>query len=407
MQLFNGLEYLMIDIAGSFGLDKLTWQERLDWFHKNEDNLENQWKKADKPAMYLAGVEAYKRAKRGIPIGYMINLDATHSGLQMLSVLTGDESGAKLCNIVNDGEKRNDSYTIIFNNFKSKVKQNLGNITRDNIKIAIMTAFYSSTKQPKELVGEELYPVFCETMSEMAPYAWHLNNFMLEAWDPNALYYAWDMPDGFHVHLPVETMVEDAFEFGGKKFTFNHVENIPQNRGRSLGANLTHSVDSFICREMTARCMYNFDKTEALKEVKNLNANSPFLARNTLTSPKGQKVMNNTLTRLMNLAKETGYYSMRILDVINHENFWLVPSGILEKLISSLPDKPFEILTIHDCYRCHPNYGNDVRKQYQICMQELSDSRLLEHILQSICKSPTLQINKPKNLIVDGEYALS
>ena len=28
MQLFNGLEYLMIDIAGSFGLDKKTWQER-------------------------------------------------------------------------------------------------------------------------------------------------------------------------------------------------------------------------------------------------------------------------------------------------------------------------------------------------------------------------------------------
>ena len=64
------------------------------------------------------------------------------------------------------------------------------------------------------------------------------------------------------------------------------------------------------------------------------------------------------------------------------------------------------MIVIHDCFKCHPNHGNDIRKQYRFVLQQLSDSRLLEHILRSITKSD-LSINKPCNIKVDGEYALS
>lgn len=405
MQEFNGMDYLRIDIAGSYGLDKLTWDERLAWFRNHENKLETLWEKADKPAMYLAGIDAYKKALKREPTGYMVNLDATHSGLQMLSLLTGDIDAAKLCNVINDDDKRNDSYTLIINKFMHNIGKDV-TIPRKHVKKAIMTAFYNSTARPRELVGEKLYPVFCNTLEQMAPYCWSLTNFMLEAWNPNATEYDWDMPDGFHVHLPVEFMVEDEFTFGGKKFTFNHEVVGTQKQGRSLGANLTHSVDALICREMTARCMYNFDKLTVSREVKNLNANSSFLTKNTLIKPKDKKSQNKTLLHLLDMVQQTGYKSMRILDMVSSDNFWVVPKEILEELIDSLPDKPFQILTIHDCYRCHPNYGNDVRKQYRICLQELANSNLLEHILQSIVKSD-LQVNKASTITVDGEYALS
>src|SRR5690606_16364581 len=94
---FTPMEYLQIDIANNFGKDKLSWTERLLWFEYNRDNLENLIQEAKEPALYFAGVRAYRKAVRGEPVGYPISLDAVCSGLQWLSILTGDESAAELC----------------------------------------------------------------------------------------------------------------------------------------------------------------------------------------------------------------------------------------------------------------------------------------------------------------------
>lgn len=40
MQLFTGKQYLQIDIANNYGLDKEDWDDRLDWFAQAEGNLE-------------------------------------------------------------------------------------------------------------------------------------------------------------------------------------------------------------------------------------------------------------------------------------------------------------------------------------------------------------------------------
>ena len=138
MQLFNtGLEYLKIDIASNFGLDKKTWNERIDWYNQNESKLESLIKKADTPALFYAGMNAMKKAKAGEPSGYPISLDATSSGLQILACLTGDRKAAELCNVINTG-KRQDAYTVIYHRMLDKIGGQVGVIKRDDTKQAIL-----------------------------------------------------------------------------------------------------------------------------------------------------------------------------------------------------------------------------------------------------------------------------
>ena len=81
MQLLTAKEYLKVDIANNYGLDKKTWDERISWFDENEANLLNLVDEAEESALFFAGVNAWKDMKAGKPIGYAVALDATSSGL--------------------------------------------------------------------------------------------------------------------------------------------------------------------------------------------------------------------------------------------------------------------------------------------------------------------------------------
>ncbi len=135
---FTGKEYLKIDIAGLFGLDKKTWEERLAWFETHEPELETLSSKADSPNCYIAAVNAWRDVQAGKPIGYCINLDATASGCQILALLTGDKKAAERVNLVNTG-KREDLYTYIYNKMKEVAPDVSKGITREQVKKAIMT----------------------------------------------------------------------------------------------------------------------------------------------------------------------------------------------------------------------------------------------------------------------------
>lgn len=143
MQTFTPSEYIKIDIANNFGLDKKNWDERISWFDQNKDQLHSLVPQADEPALFYAGIKAWEAYLNKEPSGYMISLDATASGMQLLAVLTGDMSAAKLCNVVSDFSEdavaqRRDGYTVIYN-MMLKVMGESAKITRDDCKKAIMT----------------------------------------------------------------------------------------------------------------------------------------------------------------------------------------------------------------------------------------------------------------------------
>ena len=134
-QEFTGKEYLKIDIANNMGLDKEDWDIRIAWFDDNEDKLDELVKQAEEPALYYAGVQAWKKASKGLPCGYPISLDATSSGIQLLAALTGDRKAARLCNIVDTGH-REDAYTGLYNIMLDRIGEG-AKITRKDTKSAI------------------------------------------------------------------------------------------------------------------------------------------------------------------------------------------------------------------------------------------------------------------------------
>lgn len=397
MRKFTGMQYLMIDIANSYGLDKKSWEERIAWVTEHKDCLEAYENEADSPCQYYAGVKAFRQAQQHELSGYMISLDATSSGPQLLSIITGDATASKLCNVVSTGE-REDLYTNLFSVFSSL---NLP-VTREQVKKAIMTYFYGSVAKPKEVFGE-YYPQFRTIVHQLCKGPADLNDLLLAVWDNTATEYSWVMPDGFFVHFNVERNESIPFVIDGVE-DYASVKVVgPTEGGRCLGANLTHSLDGLVCREMITRCNLNRVKILALLNNK-INENKS-LSTTITTNPKNQMVQ-----KLWNLYKETGFLSARILANLTPENLCLIDELTpIVNLANSLPDKPFEVISIHDCFKCLPNYGNDIRQQYISILMQLADADMLSYLLSKILRKEIKVAKLTDNLselIAQSEYAI-
>lgn len=403
MQHFTPREYLMIDIASNFGLEKKTWNERLAWFQEHQDHLMAMQNQAEEPALFYAGVKAWEAVQAGQPIGYPISLDATSSGLQLLAVLTGDRSASELCNVVDTG-KRGDAYTLVYEHMLSVIGEG-SKIKREDTKRAIMTSLYGSLAVPKEVFGEgELLKVFLETMQELAPAAWELNETFLAIWDPEALSNDWVLPDNFHVHVKVMTKSMETVNFLNEPFEIHRRINAPTEKGRSLGANTIHSLDGMIVREMTRRCSYDPNWIQLVRDILAGEVTSRFV-----TQESAQEAMTMTETLWQHYEK-CGYLSARILDYIDSDTIQIVDPLVLQELLDSLPTKPFDLISVHDCFRCLPNYGNDLREQYNLQLFLLARSDMLSYLLSQLLKR-TVQIGKLDktlaNDILNTNYALS
>ena len=398
-QTFTGKEYLKIDIANNMGLDKEDWDVRLAWFDENEGRLDTLVKQAEEPALFYAGITAWQKVCKGEPTGYPISLDATSSGIQLLAALTGDRKAAALCNVIDTGH-REDAYTGLYQSMLNRIGEG-AKITRKDTKQAIMTAFYSSTAVPKKVFGEgALLDIFYETMREEAPGPWEVTETMLAIWDNTALMNEWVMPDNFHVKIKVMGNVTDYVQFLNEPFEVNYSVNQPIEGGRSLGANMIHSVDGMLVREITRRCDYDPEQITKIKRWVNECRGGTSRSRE-----EDKMVM-----RLADLHRESGFLSARILEYVDPANMGHIEPGALLSLVQSLPAKPFQVLSVHDCFRVLPNYGNDLRRQYNQLLAEVSRSDLLSFLVSQIVKRKiTVSKIDPDMFddIIETNYALS
>lgn len=274
MQQFTGMQYLKMDIMNNLGYDKLTYQEKLDLFEEKKEQILNLslLDTADSPACAYAAIQAYIDAENDKPVGYPISLDATASGLQILCCLTDDIKGAELCNLINTG-KREDAYTTVYNAVMNS-NEALSSMRREDVKQAVMTSLYSSKSIPKKVFGSHIN-TFYKVMHTLAPKAWELNEFLFDAWDNTKTRYDWTLPDLFTAYFVVEDSVKSVVTLDGIEIPCVIKVSKPVEQGRCLSANITHSYDALVAREMVRRCSYDKSTISNVASIiaKHLNNN--------------------------------------------------------------------------------------------------------------------------------------
>lgn len=261
----SGMRWLKIDIANHYGLDKVLWEDRVNFVDVNDSILEALADKADEPLLYIQAVEAYRKAQRGLPIGYIVRLDATASGPQIMNTLFRDIEGMKYLNVLGD-DTRYDLYTLVaqtmYENTKdSQIWRDLNDDfakVRKIVKKPIMTSFYNSTSKPKEIFGENTIELqeFYKALKRYCEGALAVQDTINACWNNSKDVNIWTLPDGHTAYCPVSKVLESKIEIPekGMKITYTHtVQRANFAESRSLCPNLVHSLDGYICREIVKR----------------------------------------------------------------------------------------------------------------------------------------------------------
>jgi hypothetical protein len=395
MNSYTGCEYLMIDAATQFGLSKATFEERIEWTKTNLNNLENLLPQAKEKPLYLKAVNAIRDTQAGLPIGHLVGLDASSSGLQIMSAVMGCYEGAANTGLVNPNEM-----PWAYKECTEIMKQHLGysvDIDMDDVKQAVMTFYYGSEAKPKEIFieGSPAYVAFFKAAKELAPEAFDLRGILINIWQPFVLEHSWTMPDGFEVKIKVMQRNDTSIKVPELNSSFTHIfiENEGSEKGLSLAANAIHSIDGMLVREVNRRCNYN------LKELEN--------CLNILATDKRPRVtmfsVDKTEMVLMSHIKLVTQTSVKHMDI----EFITRLENLIQRVLST---KPFEVVCVHDEYKAHANNMDTVRYWYTELLAELADSHIMQNIIRQICKNDSINLTRASEDLGDfirkSNYAL-
>lgn len=250
-QKVSRIENLKIAIANHAGHDRLTWGERIDWFNRQTTFDTESF---DEPILGAKAIRAYMDTKQGYTTGYVMSLDATASGLQVMAALSGCRDTAKACNMVDTGN-REDVYQMVADKMNSLLGVN-DNVTRNDVKKPLMTTFYNSLANPRESFNKRQLEAFYETLDGLLPGAMAVMETINNFWDYDADVHSWELPDGHIARVPVTEMDDcriEIDELDHRTFTYRYEKQKASTNHRSLVANIVHSVDGYVAREMVRR----------------------------------------------------------------------------------------------------------------------------------------------------------
>ena len=339
--------WIAIDIANQYGLDKKSFEYRVNWVKENFDNLQDFVDEADSTWEYVKAVKALWQLRDGLVPQHMVYLDASNQALQLYAVLTGDFKTASTCNFANK-DNMADAYKMLAD--QMNIEMGLTCFNRSNCKKALMTTMYGKISAWAKIL-EEMYPkssnpllnfateynltleydeekgidrllelerAFSNALSTIAPKAISAMEAIQELNNKDIGTYYWTLLDGFRVkyNVKVETKIEcETVSRSGKKLTLSISKDIyvSGEHNRGMSPNVIHSVDGYVAREMIRRMNGKF------------------------------------------------------------------------------------ITTIHDAFACHPSDCDLMRKNYQDIMVELLHSDLLNDILSQI-SGTKMEMNKDNGL---------
>lgn len=165
----RGVFWLKVHLANCYGVDKVSFEERVKWVEENEARIldsannpldgERFWSSADSPYLFLgAAMEYAGYISEGIYFlsRIPIALDGSCNGLQNFSAMLRDEVGGKAVNLLPQS-KPNDIYQRVAEVLSKKVQEDAANgdedalvwlnkIDRGITKRGVMTYVYGAKK---------------------------------------------------------------------------------------------------------------------------------------------------------------------------------------------------------------------------------------------------------------------
>lgn len=417
MKSYTAFEFLCIDVANQNDMDKKLFEERIQWVKDNFARLMViDTPKKERP-LYVKAVTALYKACRNIPVGHMVGLDATCSGMSIMSVVTKCYNGCLATNLI-DPNVRNDAYTMVTGEASNMLDGDLI-VSRGDAKDATMTTLYGSQKKPREIFGTDTpeLDAFYAGLVAVAPKAVELLGDLRMAWQPYALEHRWNAPDNFNIRIKVMQKVEgervEVDELDGATFSYDYYINEGSKSDLKLVANVTHSLDAYLLREMELRC--NYDYNTVVNALELLMAEQDARA----AGHKAEQDLHEATNLAQQLIAVWGGCEMPAARLLNHltcDDVQYMSDKHIEQMLvlaeQVLERDSFEIVTVHDEFKCHANDCNWMRLTYIQIMADLARARVLEDIYEQITgQTPTyegqMDGDELAELIMGSNYALS
>jgi DNA-directed RNA polymerase len=163
-----GVPWLAVRLANTFGMDKLSFDDRIKWVVEHEEDIidsatnpldgRRYWNQADEPWQFLATCyewKLYTEQGEDFVSHLPCHVDGTCNGLQHLSALGRDHVGAKATNLTRS-EVREDIYVRVAEVVERIVERDAkegrpeaihwrGKVTRKTVKRGVMTTPYGVT----------------------------------------------------------------------------------------------------------------------------------------------------------------------------------------------------------------------------------------------------------------------
>jgi hypothetical protein len=270
-QEYTPYEWLLYSTAQNAGL-KGSYEELMTWTEDNLSQLEDYEVAADNHPMFMKDVRAIRNVQRGNMINHIIYLDATFSGLQVMSLMQGCRKSMEQCNLIDTGVCQ-DPYTNVIPTMNEMLpKENwitLGNEPghlnrKDHVKPATMTLGYKSKAKPIEIFGyntPELKAFFAAIKKNM-PALLDIPDELINMWNTESGEYQWSKffskvkarcltkPDKFRDPHRIQNIY-------GLKGSFSYLldsRGEPTNYAVPIVANVVQGGDADLTDEMIIRC---------------------------------------------------------------------------------------------------------------------------------------------------------
>ena len=398
---FTPFEYVLINLANHFGLDKKEYDYRINFMKTNMDNLESMVEDADEPELFYKNVLELRKMQAGKPVGTLVSFDSVCSGIQILSALTRCKLGAVATGLINTGNRPN-AYLMV----QLEMERIMGReieVTYKDIKQAVMTSCYGSQAVPKALFEGRALDAFHEACQLVAPGAFNMLPVLRDTWDPQTKVHEWYLPDGYKAFVPVmdSTVVRiEIDELEGYKMSTLMTENVCLDKGLANIANIVHSLDAFVLRCLVRYCSYDTEavirkRAAVMKELANRDTED----------------YQPNMEDLFHHVNSMQWVDITLLDTVKLKD---IPSDMLQALASDLErmlkHKSFEVVPVHDCFSCHPNNMDVLRMWYNEILARMSESTILAWILGQMYDDPstTLELFPEPigDLIRQANYAI-